>query len=301
MATVTDTGVGYVEKTQRRKVLQRYRKQVGRLIIHVVAILLLIVFMAPVYWMIATSVKEPADVGNYPVEFWPREPRWENYIEVWRRANVPRYMLNSFRLAVMYTVLTVFTSSLAGYAFARFRIKHKSKLFSIVLATLIMPPMVNIIPQFLIFHRVGVLNTYLPWMFFGIGASAYHIFLFRQFFSSIPKDLEDAATIDGCSRASTFFRIIAPISTTAFAAGAIFAFQWTWSDYLLPSLYLQQARQTFAVAVARGLHAPFRPDYAPDYPVQLAGAVYFILPLAAMFFLMQKYIVKGVVTTGLKG
>lgn len=301
MATLTETNDTFVERAHRRKILQRYRKQIGSVVIHVIAILLLVVFMAPVYWMIATSVKEPADVGNYPVEFWPDEPLWENYVEVWRRANVPRYMWNSFTLSAMYTVLTVFTSSLAGYAFARFRVKYKAKLFTIVLATLIIPPMVNIIPQFLIFHRIGVLNTYLPWMFFGIGASAYHIFLFRQFFSSIPKDLEDAAVIDGCSRASTFFRIIAPISTTAFAAGAIFAFQWTWSDYLLPSLYLQQENYTFAVALARGLSAPFRPDYAPDYPVQLAGAFYFILPLAGTFFLMQKYIVKGVVTTGLKG
>ena len=299
MATAVDTSLN--EVAHKRKVLQRYRKQIGRVMIHVIAILLLIAFMLPVYWMIATSLKDPPDVGSYPVEFWPEEPIWDNYAEVWRRANVPKYMMNSLMLSAMYTALTVFTSSLAGYAFARFNIKYKAKLFTVVLATLIMPPMVTLIPQFLIFHRIGVLNTYLPWVFFGIGGSAYHIFLFRQFFSSIPRDLEDAATIDGCTRASTFFRIIVPISSTAFAAGAIFAFQWTWSDYLLPSLYLQQERQTFAVALARGLSAPFRPDYAPDYPVQMAGALYFIVPLAAMFFFMQKYIVKGVVTTGLKG
>lgn len=295
------TANGHVVKARRRKILQRYRKQIVSFLFHLLALVLLVVFMMPLYWMINVSLKAPAEVGSYPVEIWPSKPQWQNYVEVWRRANVLRYMMNSVFLSAMYTSLTVFTSALAGYAFARLNVRGKNKLFTIVLATLIMPPIVSLIPQFLIFHRIGVLNTYLPWVFFGIGGSAYHIFLFRQFFSSIPKDLEDAATIDGCTRAVTFFRIIVPISQTVFAAGAIFAFQWTWSDYLLPSLYLQQEKYTFAVALVRGLSAPFRPDYAPDYPVQMAGALYFILPLGVMFFFMQKYIVKGVVTTGLKG
>lgn len=280
----------------------RYRKRINRILLHVLVVVLAVIFMVPIYWMVSISLKEPPAVGRYPIEFWPEKPVWDNYLEVWRRADVARYLWNSVFLASMYTFLTVSSSSLVGYGFVRFnRVWVNKYLFKVVLATMIMPPMVFTIPHFILFHRFKLLNTYWPWILFGIGGSAFHIFLFRQFFSSFPREIEDAAQIDGCGPFQTFVRILLPNAKAALAAGSIFAFQWTWSDYLLPKLYLQEAKITFAVKLASGLNAPFRPDYAPDYPVQMAGAVYFTVPLLVMFFLAQKYIIKGVVTSGLKG
>lgn len=290
------------QAVKRSSTYERHRKLIGRIVLHVVVIGLAIIFMIPIYWMFSVSVKDPPAIGRYPIEFWPEEPVWDNYVEVWRRADVSRYMFNSVFLATLYTTLTVCSSSLVGYGFARFgRVWLKKHLFKVVLATMIMPPMVFIIPHFILFHRFGLLNTYWPWVLFGIGGSGFHIFLFRQFFSSFPQEIEDAARIDGCGPFQTFVRIILPNAKAALAAGAIFAFQWNWSNYLLPKLYLQQSKTTFAVALAVGLNPPFRPDYAPDYPVQMAGAFYFTVPLLLMFFLAQKYIIKGVVTSGLKG
>jgi len=290
-----------VQSLKTASFYERNRKYLSRGLWHLLAIILVVLVLLPIYWMIAVSLKEPATVSRYPVEFWPAKPLWANYLEVWRRANVPRYMFNSVYLSTVYTILCVWFSALAGYGFSRFRVGIKKPLFTIVMATMIMPPMIFTIPHFLMFYKLKLLNSYWPWVFYGLAGSSFHIFLFRQFFSSIPLELEDAAALDGCSPFGTFLRIIVPNSQTAFAAGAIFAFQWTWSDYLLPRLFLQEAKFTMSVALSIGLHPPFRPDYAKDFPVELAGAVYYVLPLALIFFLAQKFIIKGVITTGLKG
>jgi multiple sugar transport system permease protein len=248
--------------------------------------------------MVSISVKNPSNIAAYPIRLWPDHPMWENYLEVWRRATVPRYMLNSVLLALIYSIPVALTSAMAAYGFARHKVKSRNFYFAIVLATMMIPGMVTMIPQFVVFYRVGLLNTYWPWLIWGLSTSSYLIFLLRQFFSAIPAELEDAATIDGCSRLGAFVRIFLPISKPALAATFIFAFQWIWSDYIPPSLYLQGDLIPFCVALIRGLNAPFRPDFAPDTPVQMAGVMYFLMPLVIIFFGAQKYITQGIVTTG---
>lgn len=272
-----------------------------RFLLYLVLVTGVIVFMGPFLWMVSISVKDPANLANYPIEFWPKQPMWGNYLEVWRRADVSRYMLNSAFMSIVYAVLAVFTSAMAAYGFARHRVRIKDKLFTIVLATMMIPGMVTMIPQFVIFNRLGLINTYWPWVVWGLSTSAFLIFLLRQFFSTVPMDLEDAAVIDGCNRFRIFYAIFLPISKPALAAAFVFAFSWVWGDYLPPSLYLSGRNVPFCVALYIGLKAPFRPDFAPDTPVQMAGTLYFILPLIAIFFAMQRYITQGVVTTGLKG
>ncbi len=277
------------------------RRTIPRFAVHLVLVVGAVIFMIPFLWMISISLKSPANLAKYPVEFWPAQPVWRNYLEVWRRANVPRYMFNSAFMSAIYATLVVFTSSMAAYGFARHRVRIKDFLFTIVLATMMIPGMVTMIPQFVIFHRLGLLNTYWPWVVWGLSTSGFLIFLIRQFFSTIPMDLEDAAVIDGCSRFRIFYAIFLPVSKPALAAAFVFAFSWVWGDYLPPSLYLQGEKMPFCVALYRGLSAPFRPDFAPDTPVQMAGALYFVTPLIVIFFTMQRYITQGVVTTGLKG
>ncbi|MGQ9779482.1 MAG: carbohydrate ABC transporter permease [Bacillota bacterium] len=260
-----------------------------------------VIFMIPFFWMISVSLKTPSNLAEYPIRFWPAKPAWDNYLEVWRRTDVPRYMFNSVFLSTTYAVLVVLSSSLAAYGFARCRVRIKNFFFTIVLATMMIPWVVTGIPQFVVFHRVGLLNTYWPWVVWGLSTHGFMIFLLRQFFSTIPLELEDAATLDGCSRFRTFVTIFLPLSKPALAAAFIFGFQWIWSDYIPPSLYLQGANIPFCVALVRGLNAPFRPDYAPDTPVQMAGTVYFLIPLVIIFFLAQRYITEGVVASGIKG
>ncbi|MGQ9779484.1 MAG: carbohydrate ABC transporter permease [Bacillota bacterium] len=277
------------------------RRQAVRILVHLVLIVGAVVFMVPFFWMISVSVKGPTDLAKYPIEFWPAHPRWENYLEVWRRASVPRYMLNSIFMSTLYAVLVVFTSSLAAFGFARHRVRIKNVFFTIVLATMMIPGMVTMIPQFVIFHRLRLLNTYWPWVVWGLSTNGFLIFLLRQFFSTIPVELEDAATIDGCTRFRSYLTIFLPLSKPALTAAFIFAFSWIWGDYIPPSLYLQGEKIPFCVALVRGLNAPFRPDFAPDTPVQMAGTMYFLAPLIFIFFTAQRYITQGVVTTGLKG
>jgi ABC-type glycerol-3-phosphate transport system permease component len=195
----------------------------------------------------------------------------------------------------------VASSSLSGYAFARFRVRVKRYIFPVVLATMMVPPIVLLIPMYLIFQFTGLLNTYWIWVLWGIGGSAYHIFLFRQFFSSIPADLIDAAKVDGCSPFGTYFRIVIPNSFGVFAASTIFAFRGIWSSLIEPMIYLTGEKLPFSVVLITGMNPPFRPDYAPDIPVQLAASFYYLLPIVLVFFLAQKYVIRGIITTGLKG
>lgn len=273
----------------------------GRLLSYGILFFLLVIFLTPVFWMVSVSVKTPSNLAVYPILFWPPHPAWVNFIEVWRRATVPRYMLNSIFLSTMYATLVVMTSSLSAYGFARCRVRIKNYLFVFVLGTMMIPSIVTIIPQFVLFHRLGLLNTYWPWAIWGLQTHAFMIFLLRQFFSTVPVELEDAAKIDGCNRLRTFVSIFLPISKPALAAAFVFAFQWIWSDYIPPKLYLQAEKIPFCVALIQGLSAPFRPDYAPDTPVQMAGVIYFLVPMVLIFFAVQRYITQGVVTTGIKG
>ena len=279
---------------------KRTARQISRPLVYLVLIMGMIVFLIPFFWMLSTAVKTLANIANYPVELWPAKPCWDNFLEVWRRVDVARYMLNSLVLACVYGFSVVFSSSLAGYGFARFNVPGKNLLFVIVLSTMMVPGMVMMIPQFIIYHFLGLLNTYWPWLIEGLATSAFMIFLFRQFFSTIPKDLEDAATIDGCGRFRIYSLIFLPLSKPALATAFIFAFTWVWGDYLKPNLYLTGRTIPMCVALIRGLNPPIRPIESPDTPVQMAGSIFYTLPLIAIFFMAQKYITQGIVTTGIK-
>ncbi|MGE5529284.1 MAG: carbohydrate ABC transporter permease [Patescibacteria group bacterium] len=277
------------------------RRAASRFLTYLVLIGGAVIFMIPFFWMISVSVKTPTNLAEYPVRFWPKVPQWDNFLEVWRRADVARYMLNSAFMSTLYATLVTITSAFAAYGFARCRVRIKDTLFTVVLATMMLPWIVNFIPQFIVFKSLGLYNTYWPWVVWGLSTHGFMIFLLRQFFTTIPIELEDAATIDGCGRFRTFTSIFLPLSKPALAAAFIFGFQWIWSDFIPPSIYLQGKLVPFNVMLIRGLNAPFRPDYAPDTPVQMAGALYYILPLVALYFGAQRYITQGVVTTGLKG
>jgi len=252
----------------------------------------------PILWLLITSLKQPTEYLSYPIKLLPATPQWANYADALTRIPFLRYARNTLILALSFSVLTVVTSALAGFAFARIPAPGRNGLFTIVVALLIVPNIVTLIPQFVVFARLHLTNTYWPWILWGLSASPFHIFLFRQFFSTFPKELEDAAEVDGCGAFRIFWQIFLPNATPALATSFIFCFVWVWGDYFTPLIYLSDANTTLAVKLSTGY---VDPKGNPLIPTTLAACVLYTLPLIVMFFLGQRYIMKGVVTSGLKG
>jgi multiple sugar transport system permease protein len=256
-------------------------------------------FSLPTIWLVLTSLKPEVEYGSYPITILPVDTQWANYLTAVTFFPFFKHFKNSTILAGSFTALTVLSSSLAGFAFSRFRgVPGRNALFGIVLATFMVPYLVTLVPTFIVFAHFNLTNTYWPWILWGIGGSPFHIFLFRQFFSSIPKDLEDAAEVDGCGKFRTWWQIFMPNSLPAVAASTIFCFTWVWGDYLYPVLFLNDDITTLAVKM---MTAYVNPNGYILYTLTMSGVVLYILPMIVIFFISQKYIIQGVVTTGLKG
>src|SRR5438094_716782 len=205
---------------------------------------------------------------------------------------------NSLILSTAYAVLAVFVSALLGYGFARHRAPGHSKLFVLVIATSMVPNLVLFVPQFVLFARLGLTDTYWPWILWGLSGSPFAIFLFRQFFATFPRELDDAAEVDGAGPLRIFLQIYLPNAGPAIASSAVFMFLWVWGDWLYPALLLRQDNATLAVRMA---NAYVDPHGNPLQTVTMAGVVLYVLPLIVFFAFAQRYIVRGIVTTGIKG
>ncbi|MGH2458777.1 MAG: carbohydrate ABC transporter permease [Chloroflexota bacterium] len=262
-------------------------------------VLCAVAFSLPTIWLVLTSLKRESEYASYPITVLPAVPEFGNYVLAVTFFPYLTYVMHSVILAGVFTVLTVLTSSAAGFAFSRHRgVPGRDLLFGIVLATMMVPGLVTLVPQYMVFSYFHLINSYWPWILWGLSGSPFHIFLFRQFFLSIPRELEDAAEVDGCGKFRIFWQIFLPNSLPAVAASAIFSFTWVWGDWLYPSLFLSDDITTLAVKLAT---AYVDPHQNPLITLTMAGVVIYVLPMVIVFFLAQKYIIQGVVTTGLKG
>jgi multiple sugar transport system permease protein len=258
-----------------------------------------LVFLIPAIWLILTALKKETEYNSYPIVWFPDPAQWINFIKAVTIIPFFKYAQNSLLLAVMSAVLTTITSAMAGYGFARHTsVKARNGLFILVLSMIMVPGMVTLIPRFVLYSRLGLIGTYWPWILESIAGSAFHIFLFKQFFSTIPRDLEDAAEVDGCSRFRIFWQIFLPLSGAVVATSLIFNFQYVWGEWLRPVLYLTDYNTTLAVKMASGYRDPLQNQLVT--PLMAAICIY-ALPLIILFFFAQKHIVQGVVTSGLKG
>jgi multiple sugar transport system permease protein len=275
----------------------RLRRRAGVALYYLVLVLAAALFMTPIVWLILGSLKLNAEFRAYPIVILPRTPIWDNYYDA--LTVVPFFVFagRSLWLASVYTVLVVISSAFAGFGFARHRAPGRNALFILVVAMVMVPQIVTIIPQFMLYSRLGLVGTYWPWVLWGISGSPFHIFLFRQFFAGFPKELEDAAELDGCSRLRVFSQIFLPNAGPVLAASAIFAFQWVWGDFFLQSIFLNESHATLAMKLASSY---VDPHGNPLYTQTLAAVAIYVLPLIVVFFLAQKQIMRGVVTTGLK-
>lgn len=261
-------------------------------------ILVTILISLPSVWLLVTSLKTSTEYLSYPIQILPKVPQWYNYVQVFTLMPFWKYAGQTFFLAMAFAILCVITSSMAGFAFARLPAPGRNRLFSIVVTLIIIPAIVTVIPQFIVFARLRLTNTYWPWILWGLTASPFHIFLFRQFFVTIPKELEDAAEVDGCSTLRIFWQIFLPNAKPALATSFMFNFSWVWSDWFAPIIYLSDRKTTLAVKLAT---AYVDPQNNPLVTVTLGACVVYMLPLVIVFFLGQKYIMQGAVTSGLKG
>lgn len=279
--------------------VDRQSKVRERFLRHVVLCGVAIVMMYPLLWMLGASFKPDANIFAEQ-GLWPSEWRLENYSDGWNSLEHPfgHYIINSAIVTGLSIVGTVVSSALAAYAFARLEFPGRKTFFAIALVTLMLPGHVLLVPQYIIFHELGWLNTYLPLVVPNFLASnAFFIFLMVQFMRALPKELDDAARIDGCGTFRIFFQIIAPLCVPAFATTAIFTFISTWNEFFSPLIYITDPElYTVPLALRQFMDAEGQSAWGPMF----AMSVLSLLPIIAFFIMGQKYLVKGIATTGLK-
>lgn len=264
---------------------------------YLVLILLTVIMGLPFLWMLSSSLKDSGYIFLYPPQWIPNPMRWQNYLDLLDEMPFLTFFYNSAKIALLVTVGQLLTCSLAAYAFARFQFPGRDILFSILLATLMVPFQVTMIPVFITMHRLNLLDTHLALWGPAFLGGAYGTFLLRQFFLTLPPELEDAAAIDGCGRFCIWWRIFLPLSKPALATLGIFVFMGQWNDLLGPVLYLStKAKMTLTI----GLALMFHEWGATPWNLVMAGSVVMVLPILVIYILGQKYFVQGIVTTGLK-
>ena len=284
---------------QRRLFAPSKRRQVVIRTVAVYVVLLLgaAILMIPLFWMFSTSIKPKDQVYSYPIVWIPREFIWENYLLVFQKLPFARYLFNSAFLSLFGIIGNLIGSSLAAYGFARFRFPGRTFLFVVMLSTLMVPAWVTMIPTFIIFKELGWLNTYLPLLVPHFFAQPFYTFLLRQFFLAIPKEIDEAARIDGASTLRIFWQIYLPLSRPALITVAIFSFFFHWNELLMPLIYLQ-TQDKFPVAL--GISS-FSSEQFQDFSLMMAAALIAMAPLLIIFFIAQRLFIQGVVMTGVKG
>lgn len=269
------------------------------IISYVILIIMSVIDVAPFIWMVLSSFKSQQELFAYPPTLLPTEWHPENYISAWNSGSISfgGMFLNTMKIVIPNVVFGVLVSSLAAYAFARINFTGRDKLFALFLASMMVPGAVTMIPSFIMFRTFGWYNTFLPLIVPGCFGSAFAIFLLRQFFMTIPGELEEAARIDGCGRFRIWYQIFMPLSKPILATLTVFSFQGSYNDLLGPLIYLSDSTK---FTVQLGL-ATFRGMFSTRYDLLMAGSVFCLLPILVIYIFAQKYFVSGIVMTGLKG
>jgi multiple sugar transport system permease protein len=258
-----------------------------------------IIFILPFLWLVSASLKTRADVFNGQ---WIPDPiAWENYIRVWDAAPLLTWFQNSIFVGVLAALAVTLSSAAVAFGFAYFKFPYRDALFGLVLATMMLPGVVTMIPVFLIWNSLGAVNTFTPLWASNLFGSAFYIFLLRQFYLGLPRELFEAARVDGASYFQMWWRIALPLTRTALIVVFIFEFKASWTDLLKPLIYVQNSAM---YTLPRGLKAildQFGQGGEMEWEIVLAASVIITIPMLIIFFLGQRYFMDGIATTGLKG
>lgn len=285
-----------MERNSIVKTRGKWRINWGKVVLFAVMVVASLLMLLPFFWMLSTSLKRPGDVFVYPPQWIPNPIDWSNYQRIFRVLPFSRFYLNSFIVAVSVTLLQLVTCSFAGYAFARLEFPGRDYLFLGYLATLMIPGQVVIIPNFILLKTLGWIDTYqaliLPNAF-----SAFGTFLLRQFFLSLPTDLEDSAKIDGCSYLGIYWYVILPLSKPALTSLTIFTFMGQWNNFIWPLIVINSVEMNTLTVGLRTLQG----QYNTAWTLLMAGSVLALLPILVLFFLGQKNFIQGVTLSGMGG
>ncbi len=269
----------------------------GRAFTYLILAVCAVVLLFPFYWLASSAFKTSDEIAAYPVIWFPSRLAWENFGTLFQSLPMGTYFFNTVLVAACSAIGTTFSSALAGYSFARLRFPGRNALFVLALSTLMVPGFVTLIPQFIMFKSFGWLDTFAPLIVPQLFANPAYLFLTRQFFLTQPRELEDAAKIDGCGYVRTFWRIALPLIKPALIAVALFTFLYNWNDFLGPLIYLQSSNH---LTLQLGL-SQLQSQYSTHFELIMAGALVTTLPVVALFFIGQRWFIQGIVVTGVKG
>ena len=278
---------------------QKTAQRVGRIITYIILIFAAVICLFPFLWMVSTSFKETSEIYKMPPDLIPTSPTVQNYIEGWKGADFGLFFKNSLFITIIATVGTVLSSAFVAYGFARFKARFSGLLFTILLATMMLPTQVTLIPQYLMFNKLGMVNTYFPLLIPSwLGGGAFNIFLFIQFFRTLPKELDEAAKIDGANSLQIFTKIMLPAVQPVMLAVLVMSLVYNWNDFFSPLIYLNDNKK-FTIAI--GLQFFKGSQGNVQIGQMMAMSLVALLPVLVIFAICQKYFIQGIKMSGLKG
>jgi multiple sugar transport system permease protein len=276
-------------------------KQTRSVLLHAVVTLFAFVMVYPLLWMLSSSFKDTTEIFVNAHQLIPSTWNFSNYVTGFKGfagISFAVFFKNSFIITILSVIGTVISSTMVAYGFARIRFKWAPFWFSCMMLTMMLPGEVLMIPQYIFFHKIGWINTFLPLIVPAFFGGAFFIFLITQFLRGIPKELDESAYIDGCDKYQIFFRIMVPLLVPPIITVSIFKFYWTWDDFFSPLLYLNSPK---LATVSLAIKNFSDPTMKTDWGAMFAMSMLSLVPIFAVFFIFQKYIVEGISTTGLKG
>ena len=275
---------------------KRQHEKVTKVILYAVLIFISLLMLVPFAWMLSSSLKLDKDVFIVPIQWIPENPQWENYIKIWTKIPLAKFVVNTAKLTVIVTLLQLFTSSFAAYAFAKLNFRYKNALFLAYVATIAVPWQVYMVPQFMMMRSFGLNDTLLAIICLQ-AFSAFGVFMMRQFYQGIPDELCEAARIDGMSEYQIYGKIMLPLAKPALSTLTIFTFVNTWNDFLGPLIYLKtESKKTLQIGLRM-----FIGQNSSEYGLIMAASVLSLIPVLVVFLALQKYFVEGIAATGVKG
>ncbi len=276
---------------------REYKEFIKRLANHIILIFFAFLFALPLFWMISTSLKINRQIFIFPPVWIPNPIEWGHYGRAINFIPFFTYLKNTVIICGFSVVGSVLSCSLAAYGFSRVDWPERNIVFMLVLATMMIPFAVTMIPLFIVFNKLHWVNTFYPLIIPTYTAPAFFVFLLRQFFMTIPAEISDAARIDGCSEFNIYRQIILPLAKPALATVGLFQFIWSWNDFLGPLIYLRdQSKYTLAIGLQQ-----FRSSYLTEWGMLMAAATMMVLPIVIIFFFTQRTFIQGIALTGLKG
>lgn len=297
MATLrTVQGTAHSTHSDQPLVTLRQRRLIGNLLTHIALLTGIVLIFIPLFWTVSTSLKSPGEVFIFPPKWIPDKLLWSNYVEAVTAIPFFTYLYNTAFITTLSIIGKVISITLTAFAFARLQWWGRNTMFLLMLSTMMLPPHVTLIPQFILFKELGWINTYLPLIVPAFFGGPWLTFLVRQFFMTLPRELDDAARIDGCSSWGVYWRIIMPLARPAVLIVVIFVFNNVWNEFLLPLIYLQ-SQEKFTLAL--GLRM-FQGEMSTSWHLLMAASLLTMLPVLILFFVTQKYFMQGIVFTGVK-